>query len=312
MTSGHWRMGLALASVAALMWGVLPIALKPLLAALDAYTITCVRLSIAAIGLALWQSARGDLPALADFSRAGLGLLAVATLGLSANYYLYLAGLDFITPSAAQVTIQLAPMLLLLGGMVFFHERFDRWQWAGFGALAAGLLLFFNHRLGTMIAAPDRYVLGVGLVVAAAVTWAGYALAQKQLLTRLRSVDILLAIYVGAAALFVPLADFSSLLKLSGTQWALLLFASVNTLVAYGAFAEALNHWQASRVSAVLACTPLITLGAVAVIAPLTTGIEPEPINALSVGGAALVVGGSMLAALSGRRAPPTVRAQVG
>ena len=43
---------------------------------------------------------------------------------------------------------------------------------------------------------------------------------------------------------------------------ALLLACCMNTLVAYGAFAEALAHWEASRVSAILATTPLLCLAA--------------------------------------------------
>ena len=74
--------------------------------------------------------------------------------------------------------------------------------------------------------------------------------------------------------------------------------------MAYGAFAEALDHWEASRVSAVLAITPMLTLAWMAVLDPLSAHIIPEPLNALSLAGAALVVAGSMLMSLARRRAP--------
>jgi drug/metabolite transporter (DMT)-like permease len=75
----------------------------------------------------------------------------------------------------------------------------------------------------------------------------------------------------------------------------------VNTLVAYGAFASALEHWEAARVSAVIALTPLATL-AFSSLAPsfCPRASRAEALSAPS--GAALVVGGSLLVALAGRR----------
>ena len=65
---------------------------------------------------------------------------------------------------------------------------------------------------------------------------------------------------------FLPLSDFSGLPGLTGWQWALLLFCGANTLIAYGCFAEALEHWEASRVSATVTLAPLITVGMVQLI----------------------------------------------
>ena len=59
-------------------------------------------------------------------------LLIVATLGLAANYIGFLLGLDHTSPANAQVLIQLGPLLLALGGLVVFRERFAPAQWLGF------------------------------------------------------------------------------------------------------------------------------------------------------------------------------------
>ena len=76
--------------------------------------------------------------------------------------------------------------------------------------------------------------------------------------------------------------------------------------MAYGAFAEALAHWEASRVSAALAVTPLVTFAAVALAALLwPLHVQPEDINVLGYAGALLVVGGSALTALA-----PSLRAR--
>ncbi len=86
-------------------------------------------------------------------------------------------------------------------------------------------------------------------------------------------------------------------------QLGMLLLCSLNTLVAYGAFAEALEHWEASRVSAVLALTPILTLGSVwAVSFLMPTLIAAERLTVLGVVGAVLVVSGSISIALGKNR----------
>ena len=78
-----------------------------------------------------------------------------------------------------------------------------------------------------------------------------------------------------------------------------MLACCLNTLVAYGAFAEALAHWEASRVSATLAITPLVTFASVATAAWLWPDyVQAEDINGLGYSGAMLVVLGSALTAL--------------
>ena len=125
-------------------------------------------------------------------------------------------------------------------------------------------------------------------------------------LLRLSSPAILLAIYLCASVVLLPLARPASLLQLDGLHWGLLMFCAVNTLVAYGAFAEALAHWEASRVSAILATTPLLCLGAVALVhAAWPQVIAAERVGWIGYGGAVLVVAGSAMVSLMGRAPAP-------
>ena len=81
-----------------------------------------------------------------------------------------------------------------------------------------------------------------------------------------------------------------------------LLFAALNTLGAYGCFAAALEHWPASRVSAVLALTPLATLAFGILGARCLPGlVSAEPVSTTSLIGAGLVVMGSIGVSLAGR-----------
>lgn len=302
ITSGRWQLGLALALFTALLWGSLPIALKLLLDDMDAYTITWYRFLTAAVLLGAFQIRHGTLPALHRVTSTGWILLGTAALGICGNYILFLLGLDYITPEASQVLVQLAPMLMLLGGLVVFRERFAVWQWVGLVVLLAGIALFFNHRLEELTGGFGDYALGVLLIVIGSVIWAAYGLAQKQLLNSMGSGQVMLIMYLAGALLFFPMAKPAGLGDLNGIALALLAFTSLNTLFAYGSFAEALAHWEASRVSAVLTIVPLLSLLFVAVLGQVTDAVVPEPLNILSWVGALLVVVGSMLAALAGSR----------
>ncbi len=302
-TSGRWKLGAALALTTALMWGVLPIALKYTLVSMDAVTITWYRFAVATVVLALLLARRRKLPRFRSLDGTGRLLLLIAILGLCGNYLFYLLGLDFVTPGTAQVVVQLAPMLLLLGALVIFRERFALVQWLGLAVFAGGLLLFFNRDLGLIFAADSALGPGVAWVVASAVVWAGYALAQKQLLKSMNSEGILLCVYFAAVLLFLPGSDLGSIVDIDQFTFWMLVFASVNTLIAYGAFAEALAHLEASRVSAIIAIVPLLTLAAMVALNALVPDIAlPEPLSPLKLGGAGLVVVGSMLTALGGRR----------
>ena len=110
-------------------------------------------------------------------------------------------------------------------------------------------------------------------------------------------------LYCASMLLFWPWSRPSAIFELNSFALGLLLLASVNTLVAYGAFAEALNHWQASRVSAVLAITPLLTLSFVEIYSRwFPDRLASENLGALALAGAGLVVGGSIVIAMGGKQ----------
>ena len=259
-TSGRWQFGLFLSLVTVTLWGVLPISLSITLQGLDVYTLTWFRFLVSFCLLAIYLQARGNLPSISLLRSTSWKLVAIATIFLAMNYILFVKGLAMTTPSNAEVLIQLAPMLMGLGGLVIFKERYSLLQWIGISILTIGLVLFFNEQLSNLITAKSTYLLGSGLVIVAAIAWSIYALAQKQLLQSLSSAHIMLIIYGGSALIFTLFASPTRIFTLSFLQSGMLLFCALNTLIAYGAFAEALKHWEASRVSAALALTPLVTL----------------------------------------------------
>jgi drug/metabolite transporter (DMT)-like permease len=297
-TSGRWRLGLSLSLITLFLWGILPIALKVTLQSLDIYTITWFRFLVSCGLLALYLGMRGKLP---KFSLIGNNykLLAIATIFLGGNYLFFLRGLALTTAANAQVLIQLSMLLMSLGGLVIFKEKYNRPQWIGIGIIILGFILFVQGKLNSLVSSKETYIFGSFFIIIGATAWAVYGLAQKQLLQSLSSAHIMLILYGGCALLFTPFARPQTILTLDSLHLGALIFCALNTLIAYGSFAEALEHWEASTVSAVLASTPIVTListSLVSVIAPLI--IPPESLTFIAIMGALLVVLGSVVVAL--------------
>jgi len=313
-TTGRWQLGLALALTTAVFWGLLPIALKVTLAGMDAWTLTWYRFTTAAIALGAFLAWRRRLPIKAPLTRRGWWLYLAALLCLVTNYVGYLVALELTSPAVAQILIQLAPLFLLFGGVLVFRERFAPLQWAGFALLVAGLAVFFHDRVAEVFSLDTRLGLGVAVMLLASLSWAAYALAQKQLLVQLASEQVLFLLYLGAVPLLLPPAALAQVLELDHLQLGMLAFCCANTVIAYGCFAEALEHWEVSRVSAVVTLAPVFTLAGVHAAAALWPMAAPaEALSGWNVLGALLVVVGSMTTALGARAsarpepvAPPT------
>ncbi|MFN2377676.1 MAG: DMT family transporter [Candidatus Binatia bacterium] len=297
--TGRTALGFALAMTTVALWSVLPIGLKVALGGIDPLTLTWVRFLAATVVLGALLRMRGAMPPVHALTRRHWQLLAVAALGLAGNYGFYALGLHRTNAGTSQVVIQVAPMLLTLGGIFVFKERFGVAQWLGLAVLVSGLALFSSEQIANMVGSLDRYYAGLAFLVAGGVTWAAYGLAQKQLLERMGSAQIMLCLYVAGTIVFTPMASPARLLELSAVEAAALVFCMVNMLLSYASFSEALAHLEASRVSAIIAAVPLGTLAAVHAASLAAPAVfSAEPITLLGVVGAALVVGGSLMTSL--------------
>lgn len=299
--AAHWRAGFLFALATAGLWGTLPIALKKLLGDMEAQTVVWYRFGSAALFLAAVLRLRGPilLPA-PDVRR--WPLLAVAVLGFSVNNLTFMLGLEHISPTAAQVMIQLAPLLVVASGVLLLGESFGGLQYIGAPMLAGGILLFFHDRLGELVRGGSSTAAGIALIGVAAITWAAFAVAQKKLLHAYGSVRLMLLIYGAGALLLSPLARPADAFRLEGWQSLVLFYACLTTVLGYGLFSEALKRWEASRVGAVVAVTPLFTWALTQLGARVfPADIAAEAADGWSMLGGIGVVCGSALAAL-GRR----------
>ena len=299
----NWRLGLGLSLVTAIMWGGLPIALKVVLGEMDSITVTWYRFSLSALIALFWYGRRSAAAIRRLLSRPLWPFTGLAVAGLLSNYIFYLIGLDHTTAEAAQILIQLAPLMLLVGSVLFFKEPFSALQWLGVITFTIGLVLFFHHRLRTLASEDESYLLGMILLLLAAATWAAYGLAQKQLLKHVSANDLLLLIFIAGSLCFLPASSPSQIQHLDSVGLLMLAFAALNTIVAYGCLGKAMALWESSRVSATITLTPLLTLFFVFLSNSFYPGFIPtEPLDWLNWAGAVLVVGGSTVAALGSQR----------
>jgi drug/metabolite transporter (DMT)-like permease len=294
-TTGNWKLGLGLSLVTVVLWGLVPVALAIVLKKLDIYTINWFRFATAFILLGCYLAKQAKLPEVSQLQSIPIYLFAIAILGLTGNYIFFVAGLQATSPSHAEVLIQLAGVFLGLGGLVIFKERYTRYQWMGVGVLTAGFIGFFYEQLKVLAADNSSYTNGNIMLIIGALSWAVYALVQKQLLTKLDSTHIMWVIYGACGLLFWLFAKPQLLIQLNSIEWLMLIFCGLNTVIAYGCFAESLQHWEASRVSAIIALAPIFTIVSMVITDWLAPGlVTPEHITPLGILGAILVVCGSV------------------
>lgn len=283
----------------AFMWGVLPVFIELCLQVMDSPTITWYRFAFAGIFIFILLSVSRALPPLRRMSSKHMLMLLFAGLALVVNYVTNVEALDYIDPETVQVIMQLAPFMLMLGGIFIYKEHFNKLEMAGAFILLLGLIVFFNDGLSTLFDSANNYSVGVGLVLIAALAWAAYALMQKSLLRALTAKQLTLLIYALGMLVLLPFTQLSSVFELNPLQGFALLFCCINTVVAYGAFTEALHIWNASKVSAVIALAPLFTFLSTHVaeyLLPLQ--FSAAEFELLSYLGAAMVVIGSIIASL--------------
>nr|CBX72210.1 hypothetical protein YEW_EM19000 [Yersinia enterocolitica W22703] len=100
----------------------------------------------------------------------------------------------------------------------------------------------------------------------------------------------------------IPISKAAVIFQLNGWQFACLLFCGVNTLVGYGALAEAMARWQAAQVSALVTLTPLFTLFFSILLALAWPDMFAAPsLNFVGYVGAFVVVAGAMFSAIGHR-----------
>jgi drug/metabolite transporter (DMT)-like permease len=247
--------GLFFSSITVLFWGMLPIALKLSGEFSDPITLTWLRFGVAGVILGLWQWQRGKLIEFKNLKRNDWLRIFSAGTFLIVNYTCFVWSLEYLLPGSAQLSFQVAPLFLALGGLFFLKETIQWQQWLCFAAIGLGMITFFHPIFEQ--SNQDSIWIGFAIVQVSAAAWSMYALLQKSLFKRLSPSNILLAIYGYALVVMLPFSSPSTLLEMSKNDMWIAGFCCLNTLIAYGAFAQAMRYWQTVQVSASVALTPV-------------------------------------------------------
>lgn len=271
---------LALAVVA--VWGTNFVVIKLALGHLPPLLFAALRFTLAALPAVLFL----PRPAVSWGNLAAYGLL----IGVGQFGVMFIAMHGHITPGLASLVIQLQVFFTIGLAMYFSGERLLRAQWLALLLASGGIGIIVAHTDGS------TSLLGLGLMLLAALCWAGGNLVARQ------AGRINMLAYVVWSSLFAapPLAALSLLLEgwtaiSHGLQaadtwtWLAVAWQALgNTLFGYAAWAWLLAQHPAASITPTALLVPLFGMGGAA----LWLG---EDLPAWKLGAAALVIAGLAL-----------------
>ncbi len=288
--------GLLLAGAAALMWGLLAIALKAALNFVDSYTIVWWR--FAASFFFLFGFFIIKRPRSLVILKKPPPLLLLAGFLLGINFIGFMQGINYAGPAVSQVIIQAGAITLALVGFVFFKESITALKTAGFLLALAGFIFFYYYQLKGVEVGGTGLKTGILWTLLGAWSWTGYAILNKILVRKVEPSQVNLILYGLPMLMFLPFANFSSLFAPhSFGVWMLLVFLALNTIVAYGSLSKALKFTEANKISIIITLNPIITFVLLEILLWLNVHwFDSPPMAPLAYIGAVMVLGGAILA----------------
>lgn len=290
---GHFLKGILLSVVTALLWGVLPIILKISLQGFTTGTIAWFRFSLAFVLLGAILSLRGSRPLQILRTPPWMGVLG--GLGLTANYYWVTLAVDINGPSNMAVLIQTASVFLVLTGVFVFRERLVLRQILGMLVAAAGLTLFFLDQQSRVPLTSEYYFTDF-LIIMAALAWVGYMISQKFLSREYGAQSLNFLVYGIATIALIGTVEWTEFISAGFNAWLALVFCGINTLLAYGALAEAVKYLPLAIISVIISLNPLITLIGMKILPAIGfANLQPDPVGMVGYMGGAIAVTGVTL-----------------
>ena len=293
--------GILFASIAAILWGFLAIALKISLKNFSPIEISWIRFVIAFTVLSGYYAFFN--PGSFSILRKPPGTLLLAGILLGLNYLGFITGVHYTTPGIAQVFIQLGPIFLTIAAFIIFREKASLKQIAGLVIAFAGLSLFYYEQLSVLIGDVKVFNKGILWVIFGALCWTCYAILQKRLVKKHSPMQLNLVIFGVPALLYIPFVQFERFANISAGYTFLLIFLGLNTLGAYGSLAYALKYLEANKISVILIQNPIITFITLMIMDYLEiTWIRNENFTILTIVGAIMVIAGGVLTVFVDKR----------
>jgi O-acetylserine/cysteine efflux transporter len=287
---------LLLALVVVAVWGTNFVVIKWGLADFPPLTFAALRFTFAVLPAVFFLKR----PAVKWWNLAAYGLM----IGVGQFGVLYIAMTHWISPGLASLVVQTQVFFTIALAMALTGERVKPFQVAALGLAAAGLAWLMAHANAEVTA------LGVGLVLFAALGWAGGNTAARA------AAPASMLAYVVWASLFSAPPLFALALAVEGWPavshaiahadagaWAAVAWQSLgNTVFGYSAWGWLLARHPAATISPLALLVPVFGMGASAVLLG-------EPLSSWKLTAAALVMAGLALNTLwpliAARRAAP-------
>ena len=251
----------------------------------DAVTLLMLRMLFALpmFLLMAWWAGRGKGPIAA---RDWWGILGLGVCGYYLASFLDFWGLEYISASLERLILYLNPTFVLVLGWLLYGRKISHRQGVGMLISYAGVLLVFGHE-----AALDgkNALLGAGLVLASAISYALYLSYSGQLVQRLGSLR--LAGWATSGACVLCIGQFLLLRPLGAAEvaepvlWLSLLNATACTAVPVLLVMMAIERIGSGLTAQTGMIGPMSTL----LMGVLILG---EPFNVWIVGGTLLVLSG--------------------
>lgn len=258
----------------------------------DASTLLTLRMGFALpffLAMAAWSGRR---PQHARLTRQQWG--AIFALGFSGYYlaaYLDFLGLQYISASLERLTLFLYPTVVVVLSALIFKRRIDGYQVFALALSYAGIVLVFAESLNAM-GRGGGFWIGTGLVFASAVIYSFYLIFSAEMVAKVGPVRFTAyAMSVACMLTFVQFAFTHSAQALVLPQpvyWLSLVMATVSTVLPAWLMSEGLRRIGANQAALVGSIGPVVTI-------VLGYTFLNEPLSALQVFGAALVLAGVTL-----------------
>ncbi len=274
--------------------GLAPILTKLALAGMGPWTMVAARQILGVLVLiAIDRAMQGGPRKREAFTRRDWGLLLLLSwAGFALPQILLASGIELSTGTSGALLSPLEPIGILAGGWLFLRERLSPLRIASvvIGAIGA-LLIILQGAVRPELGDP----LGDGLIALGHVAWAIYTLAAKPLLVRHDAMRVSLAAVLLSIPPLLLLAlgeDFSLERALPALVWVIAL-ALLATALGSWSWNWALGRMSAGTMAAFIFVQPVVGLAA----GHLALG---EPVGALALVGAAVILAGVTLEAARG------------
>jgi len=296
--------GLARVALAATIWGTIPVFVR--LVHVGAPVIVFWRVAFAGMFVVALLAVRGKLGAFFRLPRRRrLSIFAIGML-LAVNWMLYLGALQLTKVAIAVLIGYCGPIFVAVLTPIVAHEPFDRRLIVPLGLALGGVATIVGPQ--DLSLQNGTHLLGAGLALASAMTYALLILNAKRLIHGVPSTVYTFGEYLGALTLLLPVV----LLSKGPTQpieWgALIVLGVVDTSLTGLLFLSGLRRVRADH-AAVLTYAEAVS----AVV--FSAVFLHEPITAFTVAGGALVIaGGAMVARMepqAGIEAPDIIPDEV-